>query len=234
MSILADVAPYSREYQKYAGIVRHHSQYDSDLRAEYERIQEQVRQTKESTIQVAQKHFNAPVDTIEGTVKSASAQGIELAEYPGRTFHFSSVGSSMADLTASLLGASNSMTRAQAVREADTRISQRDAYLANVLAQGTHIQAVVPRGAAEAAEDIRAVILADGTNVNQVPFRCHIQNSRARAGEAPQPRSPGGLPSGTGLPAMCLSVHELQAPAQRTHRPSGEASGVLDNRDRVI
>ena len=44
MSILADVAPYSREYQKYAGIVRHHSQYDSDLRAEYERIQEQVRQ----------------------------------------------------------------------------------------------------------------------------------------------------------------------------------------------
>ena len=53
MSILGDVAPYSREYQKYAGIVRHHSQYDSDLRAEYERIQEQVRQTKESTIQVA-------------------------------------------------------------------------------------------------------------------------------------------------------------------------------------
>jgi hypothetical protein len=70
MSILGDVAPYSREYQKYAGVVRHHSQYDSDLRAEYERIQEQVRQTKESTIQVAQRHFNAPVDTIEGTSRA--------------------------------------------------------------------------------------------------------------------------------------------------------------------
>ena len=34
MSILGDVAPYSREYQKYAGIVRRHSGYDSDLRAE--------------------------------------------------------------------------------------------------------------------------------------------------------------------------------------------------------
>jgi hypothetical protein len=174
MSILGDVAPYSREYQKYAGVVRHHSQYDSDLRAEYERIQEQVRQTKESTIQVAQRHFNAPVDTIEDTVKSASAQGIELAEYPGRTFHFSSVGSSTADLTASMLGASNSMTRAQAVREADTKIIRRDAYLADVLAEGTHVQAVVPRGAAEAAEDIRAVISADGTNVNRVPSRRHM------------------------------------------------------------
>jgi hypothetical protein len=104
MRILGDVAPYSREYQKYSGIVRHQSTYDSDTRAEYERIQEQVRQTKESTLQVAQKHFNAPVDTIEGTVERASAEGIELAEYPGRTFHFSSVGSSMADLTADTLG----------------------------------------------------------------------------------------------------------------------------------
>jgi hypothetical protein len=35
-------------------------------------------------------------------VKSASAKGIELAEYPGRIFHLSSVGSSMADLTADM------------------------------------------------------------------------------------------------------------------------------------
>ena len=102
MRILADVAPYSREYQKHAAIVRHQAKDDPELEAEYERISEQVRQTKESTLQVAQRHFNAPVDTIEGTVKSASAQGVELAEYPGRTFRFSSVGSSMADLTRSL------------------------------------------------------------------------------------------------------------------------------------
>ena len=53
---------------------------------------------------MAKRHFNEPVDTIEGTVKSASAQGIELAEYPGRTFRFSSVGTTMADLTAEMLG----------------------------------------------------------------------------------------------------------------------------------
>src|SRR5580698_5959802 len=38
MRILADVAPYSREYQKYSAIIRAHSKDDSNLRAEYERI----------------------------------------------------------------------------------------------------------------------------------------------------------------------------------------------------
>ena len=107
MRILADVAPYSREYQKFSQAVRRQAQDDPELKAEYEHIAEQVRQTKASTLQVAQKHFNAPVDKIEGTVKSASAKGIELAEYPGRIFHFSSVGSSMADLTAEVLGSSH-------------------------------------------------------------------------------------------------------------------------------
>ena len=74
---------------------------DPDLEAEYGRISEQVRQTKGSTLQVAQKHFNAPVDTVEGTVKSVHGLAVELNEYPGRTFHFSSVGGSMADLTRS-------------------------------------------------------------------------------------------------------------------------------------
>jgi hypothetical protein len=72
MRILGDVAPYSREYQKYASRVRTQSRDNPALEAEYDRIAEQVRQTKESTLQVAQRHFNAPVDTIEGTVKSVS------------------------------------------------------------------------------------------------------------------------------------------------------------------
>jgi len=107
MRILSDVAPYSREYQKWSSVIRRQAQDDPDLRAEHERISEQVRKTKESTLQVAQHHFNAPVDTLEGTVKSASAQGIELAEYPGRVFRFSAVGSSMADLPAEILGRLN-------------------------------------------------------------------------------------------------------------------------------
>ena len=37
MRILADVAPYSREYQRYAAIVGKTSQGNAELRAEYER-----------------------------------------------------------------------------------------------------------------------------------------------------------------------------------------------------
>jgi hypothetical protein len=137
MRILADVAPYSREYQKFSQKVRSQAKDNPDLRAEYERIAEQVRQTKASTLQVAQKHFNAPTDRIEGTVKSASAKGIELAEYPGRIFHLSSVGSSMADLTAEMLGSSNSMTRSQAVKEADMKLQERDRYLRRLRSSAT-------------------------------------------------------------------------------------------------
>jgi hypothetical protein len=70
MRILADVAPYSRQYQKYSSIIRNQTRDNPELEEEYERILEHVRKTKESTLQVAKRHFNAPVDTIEGTVKS--------------------------------------------------------------------------------------------------------------------------------------------------------------------
>ena len=111
MRILGDVAPYSREYQKYAARVQAQSRDNPALEAEYDRIAEQVRQTKESTLQVAQRHFNAPVDTVEGSVKSVRGLDVELKEYPGRTFRFSSVGGSMAELTAEMLGRSNRITR---------------------------------------------------------------------------------------------------------------------------
>jgi hypothetical protein len=136
MRILSDVAPYSREYQKYASRVRNQvsaadrSAADrsaeslgelneqtraAGLKVEYERITEQVRQTKESTLQVAQKHFNAPVDEISGTVDEVSPGGITLNEYLGRTFRFSSVSSSMADLTAEMLGRSNRVTNTRSL-----------------------------------------------------------------------------------------------------------------------
>ena len=40
-------------------------------------------------------------------------------------------------------------------------------YLADRLAEGTSIRAVVPRGAADSSEQIRAVVPADGENVNR-------------------------------------------------------------------
>jgi hypothetical protein len=167
LKILGDAFPYSREYQKYSSIVRAQAKDNPDLQVEYERITEQVKQTKESTMQTAKRHFNAPVDAIEGTVKNASPYGVELEEYPGRTFRFSAVGTSMADLTAEILGASNKITKAQAVREADTKAKERAAFISQALAGGTHIKAVIPRGAAESSEDIRAVISAGGDNINR-------------------------------------------------------------------
>ena len=53
------------------------------------------------------------------------------------------------------------------IREAGIRLQERDRYLADVLAEGTHVQAVVPRGAADSAQDIRAVISADDVNINR-------------------------------------------------------------------
>ena len=82
LSILGDVAPYSREYNRIRAIVEKRTHGDPDLRAHYEQIVEQVRQTKESTLQVDQRRFDAPVDQIQGTVKSASFKGVELNEYP--------------------------------------------------------------------------------------------------------------------------------------------------------
>jgi len=167
LGILGDVAPYSREYNRVRGVVDKQSRGDPELRARYEQIVEQVRQTKESTLQVDQRRFNAPVDTIEGTVKSASFHGVELAEYPGRTFHFSSVGSSMADLVADQLGKANQMTRAQAAGVADNKLRERDNYLAGALAEGTRVNLTVARGAAENSQSVRAVSEADGVNINR-------------------------------------------------------------------
>src|ERR1017187_5077617 len=111
LGILADIAPYSREYNRIRAVVDKQANGNPELRAHYEQIVDQVRQTKESTLQVDKSRFDAPVDKIKGPIKSASFHGVELSEYPGRVFHFSAVGSSMADLVADQLGKSNSMTR---------------------------------------------------------------------------------------------------------------------------
>jgi hypothetical protein len=83
LGILADIAPYSREYNRIRAVVDKQANGNPELRAHYEQIVDQVRQTKESTLQVDQRRFDAPVDKIEGTIKSASFHGVELSEYPG-------------------------------------------------------------------------------------------------------------------------------------------------------
>ena len=166
---------------------------------------EQVRQTKESTLQVDQRRFDAPVDEIEGTVKTASFRGIELAEYPGRTFHFSSVGSSMADIVADLLGQSNSMTRAEASQVADSRLRERDQYLSTALSSGTSVKLTVGRGAADNSQNVRAVIEAGGININRELIEQGYGRFRKDLGGAEEQAMHGGVARVLGSYAEALS-----------------------------
>jgi len=73
----------------------------------------------------------------------------------------------MADLVADQLGKSNDMTRAQAAGLADNKLRERDAYLSTALAEGTRVNLTVARGAADNSQRVRAVIEADGVNINR-------------------------------------------------------------------
>ena len=111
MSILADVAPYSREYHTFRQKVGQQAQGNTELEIEYEKILTRVKKTRESVIKMNDRHFTEPVDEISGTVDEVSADGITLNEYPGRRFQFSSVSTSAADMSARILGEKNDMTR---------------------------------------------------------------------------------------------------------------------------
>jgi hypothetical protein len=111
MAILADVAPYSREYNTYRQRVGNQAKNNTELEIEYEKILNRVKQTRESVIRMQDRHFTAPVDEIAGTIDEVSAGGVTLKEFPGRRFQFSSVSTSAADMSARILGEQNNMTR---------------------------------------------------------------------------------------------------------------------------
>ncbi|HEY3704685.1 MAG TPA: hypothetical protein VGL22_06455 [Terracidiphilus sp.] len=107
--IRCDIAPYSREYNSIRQNVLGASREDTSLRIEYDQIVDRVQQTKDSGIKMDDRRFTAPVEEISGTVESAGAWGVSLKEYPGRTFKFSTVGLSAADMAARLLGEQNDL-----------------------------------------------------------------------------------------------------------------------------
>jgi hypothetical protein len=104
LRILADVAPYSREYNNYRQRVSGDARNNTELEIELEKIVDRVRQTKESSIRMDNRRFTEPVETIEGTIAEATPGGVRLDEYPNRLFRFSSVGMSAADISARVLG----------------------------------------------------------------------------------------------------------------------------------
>jgi hypothetical protein len=60
MSILADVAPYSREYHAFRQKVGQQAQGNTELEIEYEKILNRVKQTRESVIKMNDRHFTEP------------------------------------------------------------------------------------------------------------------------------------------------------------------------------
>ena len=163
--ILADVAPWSKEYMIYKAQVRKQAKYDTALQIKYDQIEDQVRQMKESTVTFEQRRFTAPVETIAGTIKTATPQGVELQEFPGRTFNLSSLGTTAADLSATALGEQNDLTKTQVVSEVDRRMAGLQAYLQGRV--GMEATLVVPAGTEEHATEARAVIFVDDVNLNQ-------------------------------------------------------------------
>ena len=91
MAILADVAPYSRQYNTFRQKVGKQTEGNTELEIEYEKILKRVKQSRESVIKMQDRHFTAPVDEISGTVDEVSPGGITLKEFPGRRFQFSLV-----------------------------------------------------------------------------------------------------------------------------------------------
>jgi len=137
MSILSDVAPYSREYHTFRQKVGQQAQGNTELEIEYEKILTRVKQTRESVIKMNDRHFTEPVDEISGTVDEVSAGAITLNEFPGRRFQFSSVSTSAADMSARILGENNNMTRSEVAAEVDTRRGALQEYLAET--RGEHL-----------------------------------------------------------------------------------------------
>lgn len=157
--------PIPREYNTYRLKVGKQAQSNTELQIEYEKILDRVRQARESVIHTADRHFTAPVEEIAGTVDSISPGGFTLKQFPGRRFQFSSIGLSAADMSARILGEHNNLIRSEVAQEVDRRRGALRQYLTDNLSGDVRL--VVPKDAAENAENIRAVVLANGLNFNQ-------------------------------------------------------------------
>lgn len=93
LRILADVAPYSREYNTFRQKVAGEARYDTGLEIELDKIIDRVRQTKESSIRMDRRRFTEEVEEIDlnqvfpscRTTKTSRTCGRKLAAFGGRS-----------------------------------------------------------------------------------------------------------------------------------------------------
>ena len=167
LSILADVAPYSKEYQSVRQRVQSRSEGNTELKIEYEKILERVKQIKESVVPMDDRHFTGKTDTITGTVSSIGLGGVTLEEHPNQRFQFSSIGFSAADLSAQILGEKNNLTRSQVAQEVNKRRLEIQEWFSDNNFLGKTANITVPSGAGSSAELSRSVISIKGINLNK-------------------------------------------------------------------
>lgn len=166
LSILGDVAPYSTEYRRLDSAVRRQTTNDTAQRIEYEKIARRVKAMKDSVVRTDDRVFSREVTKATGTVSKVSPYGIELSEYPGRTFNISSVGYSAADQSAIVLGEHNDWTKDQVAGEVDNRQRRLVDFLSSTL-QGSKVGITTPTGALDSQEQISAVFDVNGFNLNK-------------------------------------------------------------------
>jgi hypothetical protein len=176
------------------------------------------------------RHFTAPVDEISGTVDEVSAGGITLNEYPGRRFQFSSVSTSAADMSARILGENNNLTRSEVAAEVDARRGALQDYLSSTFTSGDTARLVIPKGAAAASEQIRAVVLANGENVNRElidrgygEYREDLGGAEARAMHGVVGRHLGSMAEGLAFQGDSGPLNPMRnqgSPSRRTQRTS--------------
>lgn len=167
LSILGDVAPYSTEYRSLESQVRRESSGNTEQRIEYERIAARVKAMKDSVVRTDDRRFSKDVTKSTGTVSKVDSYGIELAEFPGRSFSLSSVGYSAADQSAIVLGEHNDWSKAQVSGEVEARQRRLSEFFNNNLQAGTSVSITTPKGALDSEERISAVFEVGGTNVNK-------------------------------------------------------------------
>jgi hypothetical protein len=97
---------------------------------------------------------------------------------------------SAADMSARALGENNRLTRPEVARQIEQNRQDMKSWLAETVKVGSRARLTTPKGAVDAAEQIRAVVEVDGTNINrelidrygqyQVSPSCRNQKARAR------------------------------------------------------
>jgi len=223
LQILSDVAPYSREYNVVSRRVAGAASRDPELDIEYQKIQQRVQQTKNSIVRMDQRRFTAEVDEVEGTVDAIGMGGFSLKEYPGRHFQFSSVGTSAADMSATVLREHNDWTRSQVAAEIPARRQRLVDSLVDNMGPGSTVKLTIPKGAVDNAETIRAVVNSGGTNINRMlidegygQLREDLGGAEAGAMYGTVGRVVGSLAEGltfTGDTSILNPMHYLPSPA---------------------